>query len=87
MDHIQTLYSSDKRIKYVSDGTGQHFKNAKNILNLTYHHNDSGLYTSWSFIATAHGKGPMGGSGAAIKYRVTRHILSGKAKDAILSPE
>jgi hypothetical protein len=86
-DYILSLYPFVKQLKYVSDGAPQHFKNNKSILNLTYHEQDFGIPASWTFSATAHGKGPMDGIGAAIKYRATRKVLSGKAEDAILTPE
>jgi hypothetical protein len=87
VDYVRSIYPFVKQLKYVSDGAVQHFKNSKSILNLTYHQNDFGIPASWTFSATAHGKGPMDGIGAAMKYRATRKVLSGKAEDAILTPE
>ena len=87
LDYIQSVHPSVKRIKYVSDGVGQHFKNNKSILNLTYHQHDFGIPATWIFSSTTHGKGPMDGIGAAIKYRATRKVLSGKPEDAILTPD
>jgi hypothetical protein len=87
VDYIRSIYPSVKHLNYVSDGAGQHFKNNKSILNLTYHYADFGISASWTFSASAHGKGPMDGLGAAIKYRATKKVLSGKAEDAILTPE
>ena len=64
----ESLHPSVKHFSYVSDGASQHFKNNKSILNLTYHQSDFGVPASWTFSSTAHGKGPMDGIGAAIKY-------------------
>ena len=87
IDYLRNLHPSVKNVNYVSDGPSQHFKNNKSILNLTYHQSDFGVPASWTFSSTAHGKGPMDDIGAAIKYRATRRVLSGKAEDAILTPE
>ena len=76
-----------RQLNYVSDGAPQHFKNNKNILNLTYHRVDFGLPAAWTFCATAHGKSAADGIGAAIKYRATKKVLSGNMSDAILTPE
>ena len=86
-DYVLSVYPSVRRLNYVSDGAGQHFKNNKNILNLTYHHTDFGVSAAWTFCATAHGKSAVDGIGAAIKHRATKRVLSGKPTDAILTPE
>ena len=41
--YVQSTYPTVKQLNYVSDGAPQHFKNNKNILNLTYHQVDFGL--------------------------------------------
>ena len=87
VDYLRGLHPSAKHFKYVSDGVGQHFKNNKSILNLTCYQNDFGIPASWTFSSTAHGKGPMDGIGAAIKYRATKRVLNGKADDALLTAE
>jgi hypothetical protein len=71
----------------VSDGASSHFKNSKNMLNLTYHESDFGMPAVWTFSATSHGKGPVDGVGAALKSRAIRHLLGGTAERAFLSPE
>ena len=40
VDYIQSLYFGVKKLNYVCDGAPQHFKNNKNIFNLTYHYID-----------------------------------------------
>lgn len=75
-DYILNLYPKVKQLNYISDGAPQHFKNNKNLLNLTYHKADFGVPASWTFTATAHGKGAVDGIGAAVKYRATKHVLS-----------
>jgi hypothetical protein len=72
---------------YLSDGASAHFKNAKNMMNLTYHKRDFGIEASWSFSATSHGRGPVDGIEASVKCRGTRHLLSGTPDRAFLSPE
>lgn len=86
-DYVLSVYPGVKRLNYVSDGAPQHFKNNKNILNLTYHRTDFGIPAVWSFSSTAHGKSAVDGIGAAVKHRATRRVLSGKTSDAILTPQ
>ncbi|CAF3029125.1 unnamed protein product [Rotaria sp. Silwood2] len=57
------------------------------MLNLTYHKVDFGLTASWTFSATAHGKGPVDGIRTTVKSSATRYLLSGTAERAFLSPE
>ena len=84
---IRHRYSTVKRVNYITDGAPQHFKSNKSMLNLTYHESDFGIPAAWTFSATAHGKGPVDGIGAALKYRATRRVLSGRRTDAILTPQ
>ena len=72
-EYLQRAYPAVKRLSTS--------KNNKNILNLTNHETDFGIPVSWSFNATAHGKGPV------VKYRAIRKVLSGTIVDAILTPE
>lgn len=72
-------------INYLSDGASAHFKNNKNLLNLTLHQSDFVLPASWTFSATSHGKGPVDGIGAAIKSRATRHLLTLQGERAFLT--
>jgi hypothetical protein len=87
-EYVQSAYPAVKRLNCIfSDGAPQHFRNHKNILNLTYHETDFGIPASWSFNATVHGKGAVGGIGAAVKSRGAKKVLSGIAVDAILTLE
>ena len=72
---------------YLSDGASAHFKSSKNMLNLTYHKADFGLTASWTFSATAHGKGPVDGIGTTVKSSATRYLLRGTTERAFFSPE
>ena len=83
---IKTKYQNVKEINYVSDGASAHFKNNKNMMNLTFHSLDFGLPASWTFSATSHGKGPVDGIGAAVKSRATRYLLGLQKERAFLSP-
>ena len=84
---IRHRYLTVKRVNHVSDIAPQHFKSNKSILNLTHHESDFGIFASWTFAATAHGKGPVDGIGAALKYCATRRVLSERRKDAIITPQ
>jgi hypothetical protein len=55
------------------------------MLNLTHHESDFGIPAAWTFSATAHGKGPINGIRAALKYHAIRRVLSGRRADAILT--
>jgi len=57
------------------------------FLSCFHHESDFGIPAAWTFSATAHGKGPIDGIGAALKYRATRRVLSGRRADAILTPQ
>ena len=87
VDYVQSVYPMVKQINYVSEGAPQHFKNNKNILNLTYHSTDFGIPASWTFRATTHGKSVVDGIGAAVKHRATREVLYGNSSCVILTPE
>ena len=52
-----------------------------------YDSDSDAVHYSWTFAATAHGKGPVDGIGAALKYRATRRVLSGRREDAILTSQ
>ena len=87
INYIQTLYPFVKKLNYVSDDAPQHFKNNKNILNLTYHYTDFGISASWTFCTTAHGKSALDGIGTTIKHRANRQTLSSNSSWVILTPE
>ena len=87
VDYVQSVYPMVKKINYVSDGAPQHFRNNKNILNLTYHSIDFGIPASWTFCATVHGKSAVDGIEVAIKHRATREVLYGNSSCVILTSE
>ena len=87
VDYIQSVYPRIKKLNYVSDGAPQHFKNNKNMLNLTYHYIDFRPSASWTFCATAHRKSAVDGIGAAIKHRANRQPLCSNLSSVILTPE
>ena len=74
----------DIYVSYVSHGAGSHFKNNKNMLNLSVYQNDFDLPASWNFSVTSHGEGLADGIGAAIKSHATRHLLKLQTKRAFL---
>ena len=75
VSRIQELAPNVQLINYVTDGGPSHFKNRRNILNLTFHDVDFEVPGVWSFSATSHGKGPVDGLGAALKSTATRYLL------------
>ena len=83
---VRDEYPRVRNLNYVTDCTCQHFKSNRSILNLNHHHQDFDIIACWSFSATAHGKSSVDGIGASIKYRATRHTLSGDRFQAILTP-
>ena len=83
---VQENYPNVRRLNYVTDGTPQHFKSNKSILNFTHRRQDVGIAASWTFSSTVHGKNSVDGIGATIKYRATRRVFSGDRTDAILTP-
>ncbi|CAF1153996.1 unnamed protein product [Adineta ricciae] len=87
INFIRKWYPNVKQLNYLSDGAAAHFKNAKNMLNLTYHERDFGLPASWTFSSTSHGKGPVDGIGAAVKSTATRHLLKSTPEQSFLSAE
>ena len=57
------------------------------MLNLTYHKADFGLTASWTFSATAHGKGPVDEIGVTVKSCTTRYLLRSTTDRVFLSAE
>ena len=54
--------------------------------NLCQQKSDFGLYVTWVFFATSHGKQPCGGIGGTVKRLVSNASLKRDLKDQILSP-
>jgi hypothetical protein len=84
---IRHRHPTVRRVNYITDGAPQHFKSNKSMLNFTHHESDFGIPGAWTFSATAHGKGSVDGIWAALKYRATRRVLSGRRADPILTPQ
>ena len=82
---IKNNYPQIKQVDYYSDGCAGQYKNFKNFLNLSYHHEDFGLGASWNFFASCHGKSNCDGIGAAAKRKLRNKSLTVGPKDAILS--
>lgn len=76
-----------KKLYYLTDGAGQHFKNKSNFQNLLFHQKDFGVEAEWHFYATAHGKGACDGIGANLKRGAKRASLQISANNHILTPE
>ncbi|CAF5114774.1 unnamed protein product, partial [Rotaria sp. Silwood1] len=58
---IKDKFPMVKKIVYVSDGAGMHFKNKYNMYNLSCHKEEFGLEAVWIFTPTAHGKSAADG--------------------------
>ena len=76
-----------KKVYYLTDGAGQHFKNKSNFQNLLFHEKDFGVTAEWHFHATAHGKGACNGIGANLKRGAKRASLQVSSSNHILTPE
>ena len=76
-----------KKIYYLTDGAGQHFKNKSTFQNLLFHQKDFGVPAEWHFHATAHGKGACDGIGANLKRGAKRASLQLSSSNHILTPE
>ncbi|CAF1546445.1 unnamed protein product [Adineta ricciae] len=76
-----------RKIVYVSDGAGMHFKNKYNMYNLSCHKEEFGIGAEWLFTATGHGKSACDGIGAALKCSATRHISQSQKKTFFSSAE
>ena len=58
---IKDKFPLVRKIVYVSDGAGMHFKNKYNMYNLSYHKEEFGIEAEWIFTATGHGKSACDG--------------------------
>ncbi|KAK2548197.1 hypothetical protein P5673_031662 [Acropora cervicornis] len=70
-------FTQVNKVHYWSDGAGSQFKNKYNLSNF-------GAKATWSFLETAHGKGPVDKVGAEVKRAVWRSIL--QDKEVVSSP-
>lgn len=86
ISHLKTLFTV-KKIYYLTDGAGQHFKNKSNFQNLLYHEKDFGIPAEWIFHATAHGKNACDGIGANLKRGAKRASLQLSSNQRILTPQ
>ncbi len=85
VQRIKQIAPGVQMINYVTDGGPAHFKNRYNILNLSFHQIDFGVRAVCTFSATAHGKGPVDGLGAAIKSTATRYLMRHGPEEAFKS--
>lgn len=72
---IRNVKPNIKKIIYFTDGAAAQYKNKKNFINLTHHHEDFGIEAEWHFFPTSHGKGACDGIGGTIKRLATRACL------------
>lgn len=64
---LKTKFPEIEKLHYLSDGSGEQYKNKFNIKNLCCHLEDFGVAAEWHFFPTAHGKGPCDGIGGCLK--------------------
>ena len=76
-----------KKVYYLTDGAGQHFKNKSNFQNLLFHEKDFGSTAECHFHATAHGKGACDSIGANLKRGVKRANLQVSFSNHVLTPD
>ena len=74
--------------KFTSDTShrASQYKNYKNICNLLYHRDDSGLDAEWHFFAASHGKNACGGIGGTVKREASNASLRAMTSGHILTP-
>ena len=70
-------------VQYFSDGCSKQYKNKRNFINLTYHHEDFGVPAKWAFFATSHGKGPWDGVAGCTKREAALESLRRPLKNHI----
>ena len=85
MQVVTAEFPNVKKHEYFSDGCAGHYKNFKNLINLTLHHQDFGLDASWTFFATSHGKSPCDGIGGTVKRLTARASLHRSTFQQILT--
>ena len=85
IDYLRSKFTSVNKILYFSDGAPQQYKNFKNVINLAHHKRDFDIDAEWNFYATAHGKGPCDGIGAAVKRAAVRASLQAVDNNHILT--
>lgn len=64
---LKEKFPEIEKILYLSDGSGEQYKNKSNIKNLCCHQLDFDISAEWHFFPTAHGKGPCDGIGGCLK--------------------
>ena len=74
-----------KKMYYVTDGAGQHFKNKSSFAYLQAHEEYFDIPAEWHFHGTAHGKGACDSIGVNIKRFAARSSLQRSSKHHILN--
>lgn len=75
VEYLKETFSTVTKIYYFSDGSAAQYKNKKNFLNVSMHHEDFGIPAEWHFFATAHGKSICDGLGGTLKRLATKTSL------------
>lgn len=78
ISHLKKIYPDVKKISIFSDGCTSQFKNRFILSSLPMLENITKLKITWSFFATAHGKGAVDAIGGTIKRIVWYGIKSRK---------
>lgn len=74
--YLKEVYPGLKKLNIFSDGCTSQFKNRYILNSLPILENISNINITWSFFATAHGKGAVDAIGGTIKRTVWRGIKS-----------
>ncbi|CAF1585862.1 unnamed protein product, partial [Didymodactylos carnosus] len=82
-EYVKLHFPSVKRMIYLSDGCGAHFKNNYSMMNLMHHEEDFGFTAEW----TSHGRGAVDGLGAAVKSAARRSTMrAGGPEKSLTTP-
>lgn len=87
LNYIEKNISRPKKVYYLTDGAGQHFKNKSNFANLLTHKEDFKMPAEWHFHPTAHGKGACDGIGANVKRDAAKFSLQCSNENQSLDAE
>lgn len=66
-EKLKTKLPNLQKVTYLSDGSGEQYKNKYNIKNLLMHEADFEIEGAWVFFVTSHGKSLCDSSGGTIK--------------------
>ena len=75
MPHLKEKVPGLKKVKFLSDGAVQHYKNKYNFLNLTFFFFDFGIEAEWHYFGSGHGRSSCDGVGGHTKNVMNKESL------------